>query len=268
MFANVDPFVRYVARSTYFIDNTLVAPDCRIIYIISGEGSFTLPSGRFSLFPSTLVYYPCGVPYHISSDEGLLFYTLNFDFTRSSRENSRVETPRIYGQELIEIFSDAIPKYFKVPRVIQHADFAEPFLKDLYSEAVRSGVYSEFALSTVMKLLLINICRNAEAKQDNISLTAEVKKCICDDLTLNNQRLAKRLSYHPYYLNEVFRKSEGISLHKYIVRERIARARELISTSDKSFDSIAQECGFFSASHLCRAIKMEYGITPSIMRRM
>lgn len=268
MFTNVEPFVRYVARSTYFIDNTLIAPDCRILYIISGEGTFTLPTGEFSLFPSTLVYYPCGVPYHISSDEGLLFYTLNFDFSGSARENSIVETPRLYCQELKRIFSDAIPEYFKVPRVIQHADFAEPFLKDLYSETVRSGVYREVAVSAIMKLLLINIYRNAEVKQDNISLTAKVKKCICDDLTLNNQRLAKRLSYHPYYLNEVFRKSEGISLHKYIVRERIARARELISTSDKSFDSIAQECGFSSASHLSRTIKTEYGITPSIMRRM
>lgn len=89
-----------------------------------------------------------------------------------------------------------------------------------------------------------------------------------DNITLNNAKIAQRLSYHHYYLNEVFLKSEGVSFHKYIMRERAAKAKELIGTKDKSFEYIEKACGFSSALHLSRAIKAEYGITPSVMRKL
>ena len=62
-------------------------------------------------------------------------------------------------------------------------------------------------------------------------------------------------------------REEGISLHQFIMRERAARARELITASGRSFTEIAELCGFSSPSHLSRAIRAEYGVTPSMMRK-
>ena len=80
---NINPFVRHVAKSTYFIKNNyVVARDCRILYIISGNGLFKSQNQAYKLFPKTFIYYPYNTPYQIISDTevDMLFYTINFDF--------------------------------------------------------------------------------------------------------------------------------------------------------------------------------------------
>ena len=269
MLTDTEPFVRYAAKSTYFIDNMLIARDCRILFIISGKGSFELLSGTHPLLPGTLVYYPAGTPYHIRATSEMLFYTVNFDFTSEMRTEKRAFVPNVYRPNTpIEAISCGIPIVFREPIVIRHGEFAETELKKIYSESLRSQPCAEPASSAYMKLLLINIYRNAAITSEQPSLNMRIKDCVANDLTLNNIQIAERLSYHPYYLNEVFKKSEGISLHQYIMRERLARAKDLITATNRSFESIAQECGFSSDSHLSRSINREYGITPSKMRKL
>jgi AraC family transcriptional regulator len=52
------------------------------------------------------------------------------------------------------------------------------------------------------------------------------------------------------------------------MKERIAKARELITSSNNTLSEIAEQCGFSSQSHLSRCINAEYGITPSKMRKI
>lgn len=270
MLTGTNPFVRYTAKSTYFIDSTVVARDCRILYIISGEGNFLTPNKSYPLAPGALVYYPCGVPYHITSKGVMLFYTVNFDFTDKAQGSDRsVTSPMAYkGKVCSGLFDEGIPEEFKQVIYIGRGEFAESALKEIYGETVKSDPHAEAARSAQMKLLLINICRNTEVNAGETTLCVRIKKCVEQNPCNNNTEIAKKLSYHPYYLNAVFKKNEGISLHKYIMKKRLARAKELITTTPLSFDTIAEECGFSSASHLCRYIGKEYGITPSGMRRL
>ena len=94
-------------------------------------------------------------------------------------------------------------------------------------------------------------------------MSNEIKK----DLKVNIRLLAERLNYHPYYLNEVFRKNEGMPIHKYLNRQRLIRAAELLSESATSQEEIAFLCGFSSQSHFSTAFKKEYGVSPSTFRK-
>ena len=81
----VNPFVRYIAKTAYYINNTVTARDCRILYILEGYGTFESQGQNYALAPHTLLYYPYGIPYRISAgndNKSMLFFTVNFDFTQ------------------------------------------------------------------------------------------------------------------------------------------------------------------------------------------
>ena len=84
MNTSFNPFVRYIAKSTYIIANKdIIANDCRLIYIISGTGSLESGGKTYALSSGKLLYYPCGTPYKftVNPEDKLLFYTVNFDFS-------------------------------------------------------------------------------------------------------------------------------------------------------------------------------------------
>lgn len=267
MISTINPFVRYVAKSTYFIDAKVVAPDYRILYIISGNGSFEIGGIEYPLTPGVLVYYPAGTPYQIHSSQELLFYTLNFDLSQAFAEKYPTPiSPRRgeIGDTLL--IGDCNPNDLSSFRYLCYAQFAEHSIERIYEESIRPTAYSAMVMSAWLKLLLIDILRY-QGKRMEHPLVSRIKKLVAEDLCCNNLRLAKLLGYHPYYLNDIFSREEGISLHKYIIKERIAKARELITSSNKSLCEIAEQCGFSSQSHLSRCITAEYGITPSKMRK-
>jgi AraC family transcriptional regulator len=70
----------------------------------------------------------------------------------------------------------------------------------------------------------------------------------------------------PAYLTDLFRRVEGISLHRYVVQLRLARALvELPHTDDLS--TLALDVGFSSHSHFSAAFRRAFGCTPSEFRQ-
>ena len=69
----------------------------------------------------------------------------------------------------------------------------------------------------------------------------------------------------PAYLTDLFRRVEGVSLHRYVVQLRLARALvELPHVDDLS--ALALDLGFSSHSHFSAAFRRAFGCTPSELR--
>jgi LacI family transcriptional regulator len=79
--------------------------------------------------------------------------------------------------------------------------------------------------------------------------------------------LARKLALSRRQLERRFRKALGRSLHDEIRRCRIARARELLSTTDLSIPQVADACGFSASSYLTVVFQRELGTTPGAYRR-
>ena len=171
----------------------------------------------------------------------------------------------IAGSTLLD---GGVPDFFKKTVYVRHAQSLEHLFSEMYAEALNDDAYAVAARGSLMRLVLIGVLRQGQRAVSERSLIFRIKEVVAEHPRANNMEIARRLSYHPYYLNEIFKKNEGVCLHKYVMRLRLMRARELICASARSYEEIAAECGFSSASHLCRAIGKEYGITPSKMRKM
>jgi AraC-like DNA-binding protein len=64
----------------------------------------------------------------------------------------------------------------------------------------------------------------------------------------------------------LFKREYGISPVQYIIRERLKKARALLSTSNQSIQQISLEAGFEDANHFIRLFKKNEGTTPGIYR--
>jgi AraC family transcriptional regulator len=74
--------------------------------------------------------------------------------------------------------------------------------------------------------------------------------------------LAAEVDVHPAYLARVFRRRYGQSIGQFIREARLDRAaRQLVETADP-ISSIAFRAGFADQSHLTRAFRARWGVTP------
>lgn len=69
------------------------------------------------------------------------------------------------------------------------------------------------------------------------------------------------------YFSNAFKVSFGQSPHAYIVSRRLARAKELMTSSELSLCAIAFDCGFSDQAHLCRQFRRATGASPNAWRR-
>jgi AraC family transcriptional regulator len=69
----------------------------------------------------------------------------------------------------------------------------------------------------------------------------------------------------PAYLTDVFHRTEGIPLHQYLMRLRLARALVELPHAD-NLTSLALDLGFSSHSHFSAVFRHSFGLTPSQFR--
>src|SRR5258705_2543225 len=72
------------------------------------------------------------------------------------------------------------------------------------------------------------------------------------DTELSLQVLAKESGYSRVHFVRMFRAATGYAPHNYLLKLRVDRVRELLSSPTLSLTDIALECGFSSHSHLSR----------------
>jgi AraC family transcriptional regulator len=66
-----------------------------------------------------------------------------------------------------------------------------------------------------------------------------------------------------YHFCHLFKRSTGLSPHQYVKRERVQRARQLLTERRLSLVEIANELGFSDQSHFTRTFHTVVGVTPS-----
>jgi AraC family transcriptional regulator len=86
---------------------------------------------------------------------------------------------------------------------------------------------------------------------------------LANDLRLAD--VARAVGASPAYVTSVFRRFEGVSLHKYVTQLRLARSlMELPHATDLT--TLAVDLGFSSHSHFACAFRKAFNMTPSVFR--
>jgi AraC-like DNA-binding protein len=64
-----------------------------------------------------------------------------------------------------------------------------------------------------------------------------------------------------------FRQTTGLAPHQWLIEQRIAKAKDLLRTSQLQLAELAQICGFSDQAHFTRVFKQRVGASPGAWRR-
>lgn len=94
-------------------------------------------------------------------------------------------------------------------------------------------------------------------------VTEYIQQNLDKDLTL--AELADVVDMSPYHFARLFKGSTGVPPHRFVVQQRIAHARGVLATTERSIAEISRLVGFRTPSHFTTVFR-HLGITPGAYR--
>jgi AraC-like DNA-binding protein len=80
--------------------------------------------------------------------------------------------------------------------------------------------------------------------------------------------LAKELGHDYSYLSNLFSSVEGITIEKYLINQKVEKAKELLVYDELSLNEISYQLGYSSVQHLSTQFKKITGLTPSHFKKI
>ena len=212
------------------------------VYILGGSCKYTFSDDKrsFQARAGDLLYLAHGAVYQMDVLEKYDFICINFFFDSTDTRISNV---------------------FKLKSADKLEGLFYQTLKDSNSTtlahkiALLYRIYNELILSERVGYLPGSQREKINEAILHISQAPQNAKSISD--------LAADAEMSEVYFRKLFKSVTGVSPAKFITDCRITCAKELLTADDLSFEDIAEQCGFSSASYFCRVFKQSLGVTPA-----
>ena len=278
-FAKERIFVRQAVRGTLGsnkpmdIRYTLRTVDSRLLYIISGMGEVTIGDTVYSLSPGSIVLFRAGTPYMWNITE-MQFFIINFDYSEAFSDNTATFHP-IHAENFCESqcfdcgdITDEVR--LNSPIVLRTVQNLEPLFRLIVAEYGVGGKYSGELISNAVKTLIYAVLRYDSERlsscvDKSMPLVRNIIGYIGENFgsDISNEDIAKRFHFNPSYINRVFKKHTGTTLHEYIIGVRIEAAAEKLRSESTSISEIAKLTGFSGSVHFTKAFKKRMGVNPT-----
>ncbi len=107
-------------------------------------------------------------------------------------------------------------------------------------------------------------------------VTEKIKNAIVELVHYNSNNephnisgfIAGKLSYEYNYLSSIFSESEGITIEKYYIAQKIERIKELLTYDELTLSQIADKLGYSSVAYLSNQFKKETGLSPTFFKNL
>ncbi|BFT70336.1 helix-turn-helix domain-containing protein [Paenibacillus sp. P36] len=96
-------------------------------------------------------------------------------------------------------------------------------------------------------------------------ITSYFSHHLSDPISLADMAARANLSISRFSM--VFKQRYGISPHQYLMNMRVNHAKELLTHTDLSQESIASYCGFADLHHFSKTFKKRTGLTPGELKK-
>lgn len=80
--------------------------------------------------------------------------------------------------------------------------------------------------------------------------------------------LSKELRHDYSYLSNLFSSVEGTTIEKYVINQKIEKAKELLVYDELSLSEISWHLGYSSVQHLSNQFKKVTGLSPSHFKKL
>ncbi len=105
-----------------------------------------------------------------------------------------------------------------------------------------------------------------DIKNDNPEeIVDKAKKVIAENISvssLTREDLAAKVHVSSGYLGRIFKKQTGINITNYIIKKRVAVAKQLLDKTNLSMTNISERVGISYSSYFTKIFKEHVGMTP------
>lgn len=275
------PIVPFVRQSDYAVRKPWSYPERRLldylfVYVQEGTCCFWINHEKFMFHAGQFCLVQPGSLLVLEGLTNTVTPYIHFDICyNSERENSFPTRP---GQIDLSAYKHLM----------------QPTIKELYG--VDMPVHVQPSNPLKQKETLLQVIEQAEQQDPLIQLKTQhlVTEIVISLLEMYYQGPSTRAhsfdwitSYFSHHLSEpisledmaaranlsvsrfsiMFKQRYGISPHQYLMNMRVNHAKELLSNTELSQDSIAVYCGFADLHHFSKTFKKRTGYTPGEHRK-
>ena len=119
---------------------------------------------------------------------------------------------------------------------------------------------------TINKLLVLLVLVLGEKKKSDLEIaiqdSADYMTYNYADKSLSIEHLSQRAALSTCYYMRKFKEYQSVTPHQFLQTVRLSAAKQQLLTTSQSIETIADNCGFSSASHFIMAFRKSTGITP------
>ena len=232
-----------------------------LVYINSGGITGELYGQRFTAQPGSVLVLFRQLPIRLYSTDGI------------PQSHCSVQLIPDYDFTLLKA-GELPPEDFNgilLPFVLSPGEECEAIKKDLFAIVSELGASRETnSLSASLRAMGILAKINAHYRStlhstaSSSPLDYRIKRYIAGrlDKKITLQEIADRLGRSPNYLNGVFKKANGISIHQYINREKVRLMAELMENKGLSFRDACRNVGVEEVTYGYRLFKKQMGLSP------
>jgi len=155
------------------------------------------------------------------------------------------------------------------------AEYVKSLLNNCTTEYISKSFYWEHSIVSDITKLLVFLYRNygdhfpIATNNSKVDLVQKIYDFIAlnylEDISLDS--IASYLYLNKYYISHVFKELTGYSIKRFIILNRISRAKDLLYRTEKSISEIGFNSGFNSTSNFIRSFNKEEDMTPLQYRK-
>ncbi len=231
--------------------------DWQLLYIAGGKAHFYLPEGEQTAGKGEAFLYPPGQPqrYGYVLKEKPDVYWLHFSGTQAAALLKKAGLPAL------TVFHPGV-----------HSDCVM-LLDRIIRELQLCGLYSQELAAAHAQALIYLLSRGMKEKAGPQSAASpEIQQLVewihrHPEESLSMTAYARRANMSVSTFIRKFRAHTGLPPQRYITRQRIYHARELMISSQMSITDIARIVGYDNPLYFSRMFKKETGMSPRAYRQ-
>lgn len=161
-----------------------------------------------------------------------------------------------------------------VPQPTFYNEFISDIAKHLLAEVESNGANGALYAESLMTALAVKLIKNYSTarilppeykgglSKRNLRLTIEfIDEHLSESLSL--ETLAALCDLSRFHFAKAFKRSTGLAPHKYVLQQRIERAKHLLIETNSTVVEIALTLGFADQPHFTKVFRQHTGTTPT-----
>lgn len=234
-----------------------------IYFLLSGTRKFFLSDKMYNIAAPCLIVI---APYTMHKTEGVGFTRINVNVSPNSLTQYQTKILKDLNCKIIYLSDETAAILF--PLLQQAAD--------VYSKQEKFAVEKLCAIFGYITLILENIDKSktfepVKAKTEKVSPLAlkiidYVAANYTDEVSLTT--LSEKFFISKAGLLNCFKNAMNCTIGEYVMKLRLNKAKQCLSSTKKSVEDIAAICGFSSGAYMGLIFKNKVGLSPLQYRKL